>query len=68
MQQCRLLQRLCVSASGDSRDLYTPLFVISRFVGWLAHNIEHKQYDDRIVRPAAKYVGEIREYIPMEDR
>ena len=53
---------------GIPRDLYTPLFVISRFVGWLAHNIEHKQYDDRIVRPAAKYVGEIREYIPMEDR
>ena len=53
---------------GIPRDLYTPLFVISRFVGWLAHNIEHKQYDDRIVRPAAKYVGEIREYIPLEDR
>ena len=53
---------------GIPRDLYTPLFVISRFVGWLAHNIEHKQYDDRIVRPAAKYVGEICEYIPMEDR
>lgn len=53
---------------GIPRDLYTPLFVISRFVGWLAHNLEHKQYDDRIVRPAAKYVGEICEYIPVEDR
>ena len=53
---------------GIPRDLYTPLFVISRFVGWLAHNIEHKEYDDRIVRPAAKYVGELLEYIPMEDR
>ena len=53
---------------GIPRDLYTPLFVISRFVGWLAHNLEHKQYDNRIVRPAAKYVGEICEYIPVEDR
>ena len=39
---------------GIPRDLYTPLFVISRMVGWLAHNIEHKLYDNRIVRPAAK--------------
>lgn len=53
---------------GIPRDLYTPLFVISRTVGWLAHNIEHKLYDNRIVRPAAKYVGDISEYIPMEDR
>lgn len=68
MQQRRLLQRLCLSDARHSRDLYTPLFVISRFVGWLAHNLEHKQYDDRIVRPAAKYVGEICEYIPVEDR
>lgn len=53
---------------GIPRDLYTPLFVISRMVGWLAHNIEHKLYDNRIVRPAAKYVGDLMDYIPMEDR
>ena len=53
---------------GIPRDLYTPLFVISRIVGWLAHNIEHKLYDNRIVRPAAKYVGDLMDYIPMEDR
>lgn len=53
---------------GIPRDLYTPLFVISRMVGWLAHNIEHKLYDNRIVRPAAKYVGDLMDYIPLEDR
>lgn len=53
---------------GIPRDLYTPLFVISRFVGWLAHNIEHKLYDNRIVRPAGKYVGHLESYIPWEER
>ncbi|MBR5796564.1 MAG: citrate synthase [Erysipelotrichaceae bacterium] len=49
-------------------DLYSPLFVASRSVGWLAHNIENKLYCNRIVRPAGKYVGETIEYIPMEKR
>lgn len=39
------------------RDLYPLLFVVSRSVGWLAHNIENKLYCDRIIRPATKYVG-----------
>ena len=50
------------------RELYTLMFVIGRSVGWLAHNIENKLYSGRIVRPAAKYVGETRDYIKMEDR
>lgn len=49
-------------------DLYSPLFVASRSIGWLAHNIENKLYCNRIVRPAGKYVGETMEYIPMEKR
>lgn len=49
-------------------DLYTPLFACSRMVGWLAHNIENKLYDGRILRPATKYVGEVNEYIKMSDR
>lgn len=50
------------------RDLYTPLFVCSRIVGWVAHNIENKLYDGRIMRPATKYVGEKVDYVPMENR
>ena len=50
------------------KELYTPLFVCSRMVGWLAHNIENKLYDGRIMRPATRYVGEQKEYITMEER
>ena len=50
------------------RDLYTPLFVVSRLVGWLAHNLENKLYDGRIMRPATKYVGDLLPYICREER
>ncbi|HPX32607.1 MAG TPA: citrate synthase [Erysipelotrichaceae bacterium] len=40
-------------------DLFSPLFVASRAVGWLAHNIEEKINSGRIIRPAGQYVGEI---------
>ena len=53
---------------GIPRDLYTPLFVCARIVGWVAHNIENKLYDGRIMRPATKYVGEKVDYVPMEKR
>ena len=42
-------------------ELIAPLFVCARMVGWLAHNIEDKCYCDKIVRPATKYVGKIKE-------
>lgn len=53
---------------GIPRDLVIPLFAVSRCVGWVAHNIENKLYDGRIMRPATKYVGELEEYVKMEDR
>lgn len=59
---------LAYSMLGIPRDLYTPLFVVSRTVGWVAHNVENKLYDNRIIRPAAKYVGDLMDFIPMEDR
>lgn len=48
-------------------DLYTLLFVVGRLVGWVAHNVENKLYSNRIVRPATKYVGTIKEYKSNED-
>ena len=39
---------------GIPEDLFTPMFVCARVVGWLAHNIENKLYCNRIVRPAGK--------------
>ncbi|MEG0330538.1 MAG: citrate synthase [Longicatena sp.] len=53
---------------GIPEDLYTPLFVMARTIGWLAHNIENKAFDGRIVRPATKYVGTSSKYKTMEER
>ena len=53
---------------GIPEDLYTLLFVIGRTVGWVAHNIESKLYSGRIVRPATKFVGELKDYNNIEDR
>ncbi|MDO4620570.1 MAG: citrate synthase [Lachnospiraceae bacterium] len=49
-------------------DLFTPLFAIARVSGWVAHNVENKLYDGRIMRPATKYVGEHMDFVPMEKR
>lgn len=50
------------------RELYTPLFAISRIAGWSAHRIEEVVAGGRIYRPAYKNVLGEREYIPMENR
>ena len=49
-------------------DIYTLLFVVARCIGWLAHNLESQMYSGKIVRPATKFVGELTNYIPMEER
>ncbi|WP_249030322.1 citrate synthase [Tannockella kyphosi] len=49
-------------------ELYTLMFVIGRTVGWLAHNIENKLFSNRIIRPAAKYVGDKQEYKDRDKR
>jgi citrate synthase len=41
---------------GISTDLYTPIFAVSRVVGWTAHLLE--QWDgNRLIRPRLAYVG-----------
>jgi citrate synthase len=48
--------------------LYTPIFVVSRFVGWSAHIIEQLD-NNRLIRPASLYNGHAeRSYVPMEQR
>lgn len=53
---------------GIPEDLFTPMFVMARTVGWIAHIIENKLYCNRIVRPAGKYVGEKHDYIDLKER
>ncbi len=62
---------------GIPRDLFTPVFAISRISGWSAHIIEEKlaeaQPRPELYRPDADYIGHYCglqgcEYIPVEKR
>ena len=50
------------------RELFTPLFAISRISGWCAHRIEELISGGRIYRPAYKNVSNERKYIPIKER
>ncbi|NIS60078.1 MAG: citrate (Si)-synthase [Proteobacteria bacterium] len=62
---------------GIDRDLFTPVFAISRISGWSAHIIEEKYAEAQpratLYRPKADYIGtycgpEACTYIPIENR
>lgn len=53
---------------GIPRELFTPLFAVSRIVGWSAHRIEEIVGSGKIIRPAYKSVSDRRAYIPLKDR
>lgn len=62
---------------GIPRDLFTPVFAISRMSGWAAHIIEEKfaeaQSKPELYRPDSDYIGmycgpEACEYVPIERR
>jgi citrate synthase len=50
------------------RDLFTPIFAISRTSGWTAHILE--QYENnRLIRPRAEYTGPVNQkYVPINER
>ncbi len=55
-------------ALGIPRDLFTPIFAISRVAGWLAHWLEQLT-NNRIFRPEQVYVGKRdAAYVPLEKR
>lgn len=53
---------------GIRRDLFTPIFAISRVAGWLAHWLEQLE-NNKIYRPEQIYVGKTDvPYVPLEKR
>jgi 2-methylcitrate synthase len=53
---------------GIETGLFTPIFAMSRVVGWAAHVIEQHS-DNRLIRPSSEYVGPpVRAYVPVEAR
>ena len=53
---------------GISPDLYTPLFAISRIVGWCAHRLEELVNRGPIVRPAFKAINKNAPFTPLNER
>ena len=50
------------------KELYTPIFAISRIAGWSAHRLEELAVSNRIIRPAYKNVGGKQGYIDLSER
>ena len=53
---------------GIPSEMYTPLFAISRIVGWSAHRLEEVIGCGRIIRPAYKSIIGTKEYVGINDR
>ncbi len=53
---------------GFEIDLYTPIFVMARTAGWVAH-VAEQLADNRLVRPLAEYIGPPpRQSVPLAER
>ncbi len=53
---------------GIPKELFTPIFAISRTSGWTAHIMEQYK-NNKIIRPRSEYTGKVNQkYIPIEDR
>ncbi|MBQ7718528.1 MAG: citrate/2-methylcitrate synthase [Clostridia bacterium] len=50
------------------KELYTPIFALSRIAGWCAHRIEETVVESKIIRPAYKSVTGKRDYQKIQDR
>ena len=53
---------------GIDIDFYTPIFVMSRIIGWSAHIMEQHS-SNKLIRPLSKYKGkEVREVVLLNQR
>ena len=55
-------------ALGIPTELFTPLFAVSRIVGWCAHRIEEVICNQKIIRPAYKSISSNKKFIPLNER
>lgn len=53
---------------GLPKELFTPIFAISRVAGWCAHRIEELLNNSKIIRPAYKNVNKHIEYVDINSR
>ena len=56
------------SMMGIPAELFTPIFALSRIVGWSAHRIEEIVNKGKIIRPAYKSIAKRRTYSVIKDR
>lgn len=50
-------------------EFFTPVFAVARIAGWVGHILEYTEKDNRLIRPRARYTGELdKPYIPIEQR
>ncbi len=50
-------------------EFFTPVFAVARIAGWVGHILEYTEKDNRLIRPRAKYTGELdKPYVPLEQR
>ena len=55
-------------AMGLEPEVFTPLFVVSRVVGWAAHVLEQSE-SNRLIRPRSRYNGPAkRKFVPLAQR
>ena len=53
---------------GIPTQLFTPIFVCSRITGWAAHIMEQRA-DNKLIRPAADYIGPgLQTWVPIDER
>lgn len=49
-------------------EMFTPIFAISRIVGWSTHRIEELSNNGKIIRPGYESVCEHKDYVKISDR
>ncbi|MDI9348012.1 MAG: citrate/2-methylcitrate synthase [Methylacidiphilales bacterium] len=53
---------------GIATKLFTPIFVLSRYSGWIAH-IREQRKDNKLIRPGCEYTGPApRTWVPLAER